>query len=191
MAKKKNNDYNKDMEFHDIMSRNDKKNLKKFLFEEDENDVLLEKKDIKEKDIHLINKNFDEELNKPKHEDKTYNEKRDNIKDKKTEPKNIGLITFASISLILSVAYWIFNILFCKDQINNAFLIINASIITFFTLFLMLMVSVKDIKAKNILGIFTTLILSSFIIFNFLVISNIIDLPTQELLENFQNKNIS
>lgn len=186
MAKKKNNNSNKDMEFQDIMSRSEKRKFKKLLFEEEENNEPEEKKDI-----HLMNKKFDEELNKTKQEDKTYNKKLDNTKDKKKESKNVGLIVFASISLILSVAYLLFNILFCKDQINNIFLIINASIITFFTLFLMLMVSVKDVKAKNILGIFTTLILSSFIIFNFLVISNIIDLPTQELLENFQNKTIS
>lgn len=185
MTKKKKNNSNKEMEFSDIMSRSDKKNLKKFLFEEDEN---IEQG---EEDINLINKKFDDELNKEKQKNKIYTDKKENNQDKKKEPKNICLIAFASISLVLSIAYLLFNILFCKDQINNIFLIINASIITFFTLFLMLMVSVKGIKAKNILGIFTTLILSIFIIFNFLVISNIIDLPTQELLENFQNKTIS
>lgn len=185
MTKKKKNNSNKEMEFSDIMSRSDKKNLKKFLFEEDEN---IEQG---EEDINLINKKFDDELDKEKQKNKIYTDKKENNQDKKKEPKNICLIAFASISLVLSIAYLLFNILFCKDQINNIFLIINASIITFFTLFLMLMVSVKDIKAKNILGIFTTLILSTFIIFNFLVISNIIDLPTQELLENFQNKTIS
>lgn len=185
MTKKKKNNSNKEMEFSDIMSRSDKKNLKKFLFEEDEN---IEQG---EEDINLINKKFDDELDKEKQKNKIYTDKKENNQDKKKEPKNICLIAFASISLVLSIAYLLFNILFCKDQINNIFLIINASIITFFTLFLMLMVSVKDIKAKNILGIFTTLILSTFIIFNFLVISNIINLPTQELLENFQNKTIS
>lgn len=185
MTKKKKNNSNKEMEFNDIMSRKDKKNLKKFLFEEDEN------VEQKEEDINLINKKFDDELDKEKQRTKLNPKKEEKKIDEKKEPKNIGLITFASISLILSIAYLIFNIIFCKDQINNIFLIINASIITFFTLFLMLMVSVTDTKTKNILGIFTTLILSSFIIFNFLVISNIINLPTQELLENFQNKTIS
>lgn len=185
MTKKKKNNSNKEMEFSDIMNRSDKKNLKKFLFEEDEN------VEQKEEDINLINKKFDDELDKEKQRTKRNSNKEEKKIEEKKEPKNIGLVTFASISLILSIAYLIFNIVFCKDQINNIFLIINASIITFFTLFLMLMVSVNDPKTKNILGIFTTLILSSFIIFNFLVISNIINLPTQELLENFQNKTIS
>lgn len=185
MTKKKKNNSNKEMEFSDIMNHSDKKNLKKFLFEEDEN------VEQGEEDIDLINKKFDDELNKEKQKSKIYTNKKENNQDKKKEPKNIALIIFASISLILSIAYLIFNILFCKDQVNNVFLIINASIITFFTLFLTLMVSAKNIKTKNILGIFATLILSSFIIFNFLVISNILDLPTQELLENFQNKTIS
>ena len=53
------------------------------------------------------------------------------------------------------------------------------------------MVITKNYKTKNVFSYFTTIILSGFLIFNFLVLNNNIELPTQELLENFQNKTIS
>lgn len=180
MAKKKKNDFNKDMEFEDIMSRNDKKKLKRFLFEED-NDEQKE-----EKDIDMINKKFDDELNKVKHNEKNNIEKKER-QAKNTETKNIGPKVFSSISFILSCAYLIFTIVFCQNQVNNVYLIINASIITFMTLLFMITTMIN----RNIFGIFANITILLFLVFNFLVINNIIELPTQELLENFQNKTIS
>lgn len=180
MAKKKKNDFNKDMEFEDIMSRNDKKKLKRFLFEED-NDEQKE-----EKDIDMINKKFDDELNKVKHNEKNNIEKKER-QAKNTETKNIGPKVFSSISFILSCAYLIFTIVFCQNQVNNVYLIINASIITFMTLLFMITTMIN----RNIFGIFANITILLFLVFNFLVINNIIELPTQELLENFQNKSIS
>ncbi len=179
MKKKKNNDFNKDAEFQDIMSRNDKKKLKKFLFEEDNDE------NNDEKDIDLINKKFDEELTKVKHHEKNNIEKQE--KQFKEKTSNIGLKIFSSISFILSCAYLIFTIIFCQNQVNNTYLIINASIITFMTLLFM----TSTIINKSIFGILASITISLFLIFNFLVINNLIELPTQELLENFQNKTIS
>lgn len=180
MTKKKKKNSNKNAEFEDIMSRNEKKKFKKFLFEEDTDEQK------EEKDIDLINKKFDDELNKVKH-----NEKNNIVKNERTveekKSKNIGLKIFSSISFILSCAYLIFTIVFCQNQINNTYLIINASIITFMTLLFMITMMFN----KNIFGIFASITISLFLIFNFLVINNIIELPTQELLENFQNKTIS
>lgn len=180
MAKKKKNNFNKDMEFEDIMSRNDKKKLKRFLFEED-NDEQKE-----EKDIDMINKKFDDELNKVKHNEKNNIEKKER-QAKNTETKNIGPKVFSSISFILSCAYLIFTIVFCQNQVNNVYLIINASIITFMTLLFMITTMIN----RNIFSIFANITILLFLVFNFLVINNIIELPTQELLENFQNKTIS
>ncbi len=179
MKKKKNNDFNKDAEFQDIMSRNDKKKLKKFLFEEDNDE------NNDEKDIDLINKKFDEELTKVKHHEKNNIEKQE--KQFKEKTSNIGLKIFSSISFILSCAYLIFTIIFCQNQVNNTYLIINASIITFMTLLFMTSTMIN----KSIFGILASITISLFLIFNFLVINNLIELPTQELLENFQNKTIS
>lgn len=180
MTKKKKKNSNKNAEFEDIMSRNEKKKFKKFLFEEDTDEQK------EEKDIDLINKKFDDELTKVKH-----NEKNNIVKNERTveekKSKNIGLKIFSSISFILSCAYLIFTIVFCQNQINNTYLIINASIITFMTLLFMITMMFN----KNIFGIFASITISLFLIFNFLVINNIIELPTQELLDNFQNKTIS
>ena len=145
MKKKKNNDFNKDAEFQDIMSRNDKKKLKKFLFEEDNDE------NNDEKDIDLINKKFDEELTKVKHHEKNNIEKQE--KQFKEKTSNIGLKIFSSISFILSCAYLIFTIIFCQNQVNNTYLIINASIITFMTLLFM----TSTIINKSIFGILASI----------------------------------
>lgn len=181
MTKKKNNDFNKDAEFQDIMSRNERKKLKKLLFEEENNEQK------EEKDIHLINKQFDDELNNKTRYKEKDDTKKIELKDNEKKGKNVGLKIFAVISLILSIAYLVFTILFCQNQVNNFYLIVNASIITFATL----MFTISTITQKNIFGIFTSLTISIFLVFNFLVISDIVTLPTQELLENFQNKTIS
>ncbi len=181
MTKKKNNNFNNDAEFQDIMSRNERKKLKKMLFEEENNEQK------EEKDIHLINKEFDDELNKKTRYKENDNTEKIDKKDNEKKTKNTGLKVFAVISLILSIAYLIFTILFCQNQVNNLYLIINASIITFMTL----MFTIKTMTQKNVFGIFASLTISIFLVFNFLVINDIIELPTQALLENFQNKTIS
>ncbi len=175
----KNKNHNKNYDnmetFNDIMSRNDRKNYQKLLKEEQQNNE--NKQDIKEEIKHVENK-------QPKAIDKEI------IHECKTK-KSIGLIIFSIISLILSLGYLGFNLIFAKDEINNTFLIVNASILALFALFLTLTMIISKLKVKNILGIFTSIIFSGFIIFNFLVAKDIINLPTQALLENFTGKSIT
>ena len=90
--------------------------------------------------------------------------------------------------LLLSISYSIYTIIFCGNNANNLYLIINSSIILVFSIFLLIL-NFKN-NSKICLNI-CNLILSIFLIFNFLVISEIIIIPTQELLDNFQNKTIS
>jgi len=165
--KNKNEKQNIDLsnDFSDAMSYSERKKVKKTLLKET-------------KDVNIIDKIFDDEIKNEKEID-NYSK------------NNIGKNIFAILSLFLSVIYLIFTIIFLKDQINNIYLIINASIITSFTLFLTIMIITKKSKIKNIFSYFTTTIVSLFLVFNFLVLNNNIQLPTQELLENFQNKTIS
>lgn len=169
--------------FKDIMSRSERKKYEKILLEEDKNINVTKENE----DINLIDKKFDNSLNDIKNNDKTNNK----ILQNNQSHANIGINIAAIISLLISIAAFIHTILFCKNQINNIFLIINAFVITLFTLFLTVTITAKNIKSKNLFGLFTTIIISCFIIFNFLVNNNILELPTQELLQNFQNQTIS
>lgn len=176
--------------FSDIMSRSERKKMEKMLLEEKKEKMKNDEK----QDINLIDKNFDETLKKEHDKNKlSIEKKKEKIRKNETEVsnKNIGKNIFAIICLILSISYLIFTIIFCGDQVNNLYLIINAIVITIFALFLTIMVITKNYKTKNVFSYFTTIILSGFLIFNFLVLNNNIELPTQELLENFQNKTIS
>ena len=176
--------------FSDIMSRSERKKMKKMLLEEKKEKMKNDEK----QDINLIDKNFDEILKKEHDKNKlSIEKKKEKIRKNETEisNKNIGKNIFAIICLILSISYSIFTVIFCGDQVNNLYLIINAIVITIFALFLTIMVITKNYKTKNVFSYFTTIILSGFLIFNFLVLNNNIELPTQELLENFQNKTIS
>lgn len=169
--------------FKDIMSRSERKKYEKALLEENKNINATKENE----DINLIDKKFDNSLNDIKNNDKTNNK----ILQKNQSHTNIGINIIAVISLLISITYLIHTILFCKNQINNIFLIINAFVITLFTLFLTITIIAKNIKFKNLFGLFTTIIISCFTIFNFLVNNNILELPTQELLQNFQNQTIS
>lgn len=169
--------------FKDIMSRSERKKYEKILLEENKNINVTKENE----DINLIDKKFDNSLNDIKNNDKTNNK----ILQNNQSHANIGINIAAIISLLISIAAFIHTILFCKNQINNIFLIINAFVITLFTLFLTISITAKNIKLKNLFGLFTTIIISCFIIFNFLVNNNILELPTQELLQNFQNQTIS
>lgn len=176
--------------FSDIMSRSERKKMEKMLLEEKKEKMKNDEK----QDINLIDKNFDETLKKEHDKNKlSIEKKKEKIRKNETEisNKNIGKNIFAIICLILSISYSIFTVIFCGDQVNNLYLIINAIVITIFALFLTIMVITKNYKTKNVFSYFTTIILSGFLIFNFLVLNNNIELPTQELLENFQNKTIS
>lgn len=176
--------------FSDIMSRSERKKMEKMLLEEKKEKMKNDEK----QDINLIDKNFDETLKKEHDKNKlSIEKKKEKIRKNETEVsnKNIGKNIFAIICLILSISYLIFTVIFCGDQVNNLYLIINAIVITIFALFLTIMVITKNYKTKNVFSYFTTIILSGFLIFNFLVLNNNIELPTQELLENFQNKTIS
>ena len=132
----KNKNHNKNYDnmetFNDIMSRNDRKNYQKMLNEEQQNNN--NKQDIKE-EIKQIEKKQSKSINE---------EKRQEFKTK----KSVGLIIFSIISLILSLGYLGFNLIFAKDEINNTFLIVNASILALFALFLTLTMIISKLKAK-------------------------------------------
>ena len=203
MKETKNNkkfDLEKTGVFTDIMSRSERKNYKKML----ENGQLNTKNDI-----NIIDKKFEENINEIKKEAeikdnkkkektdkkeiiKQINEKENENKEKISKTNNFVFGKILSvITFLLSIAYLLYSIIFCKNQINNLFLIINSAIIVVTAFFFMLSTIIKNKSIKNIFNIFTSLFISTFLIFNFLTVSNIIEIPTQELLIDFKGKSIT
>ena len=171
--------------FTDIMSRSERKKYKSMI----EKEMLGNNIDKNQKSKKHINNDLNEKFDKDNN-----NENRKNIdnnsklqKENKNSNNTFSKV-FAVIMLLLSISYSIYTIVFCGNNANNLYLIINSSIILVFSIFLLIL-NFKN-NSKIYLNI-CNLILSIFLIFNFLVISEIIIIPTQELLENFQNKTIS
>ena len=109
---------------------------------------------------------------------------------KKTNKSIICVIITSILCFLSSITYLGYTLLFCGDKTNNLFLIINSFIIFIFVSILSIGLFMKK-KIKNVLCSISLLLLSGFIIFNLLTITNIIKLPTQAVLENFINKNIN
>ena len=171
--------------FTDIMSRSERKKYKSMI----EKEMLDNNIDKNQKSKNHINNDFNEKFDKDNNNENR--KKLDNNSKLQKENKNSNNTfskVFAVIMLLLSISYSIYTIIFCGNNANNLYLIINSSIILVFSIFLLIL-NFKN-NSKICLNI-CNLILSIFLIFNFLVISEIIIIPTQELLDNFQNKTIS
>lgn len=171
--------------FTDIMSRSERKKYKSMI----EKEMLDNNIDKNQKSKKHINNDFNEKFDKDNNNENR--KKIDNNSKLQKENKNNNNTfskVFAVIMLLLSISYSIYTIIFCGNNANNLYLIINSSIILVFSIFLLIL-NFKN-NSKICLNI-CNLILSIFLIFNFLVISEIIIIPTQELLDNFQNKTIS
>ncbi len=171
--------------FTDIMSRSERKKYKNMI-EKEMQDYNIDKN---QKSKKHINNDFNEKIDEDNNNEnrKKFDDNSKLQKENKNSNNTFSKV-FAVIMLLLSISYSIYTIIFCGNNVNNLYLIINSSIILVFSIFLLIL-NFKN-NSKICLNI-CNLILSIFLIFNFLVISEIITIPTQELLENFQNKTIS
>lgn len=171
--------------FTDIMSRSERKKYKNMI----EKEMLDNNIDKNQKSKKHINNDFNEKFDKDNNNENRKNlDNNSKLQKENKNSNNTFSKVFAVIMLLLSISYSIYTIIFCGNNANNLYLIINSSIILVFSIFLLIL-NFKN-NSKICLNI-CNLILSIFLIFNFLVISEIIIIPTQELLENFQNKTIS
>jgi beta-lactam-binding protein with PASTA domain len=115
-------------------------------------------------------------------------------KKKTGKKKNIlGIITVIMfiITLLLGIGYLGYNILYSSDKTNQLYLVINSAIIVVVMILFMITIVMTTDKSKKIMSIITSLFFIGFVSFNFLVTTNSINLPTQAVLQNFANENIS
>lgn len=114
-----------------------------------------------------------------------------NTKPKKKSILNIfSIITFV-ITLIIGICYFGYNLLFSGNQTNQLYLVVNSATMVVITILFIMTMLIYNKKAKKIMSIVTSLFLSIYIGFNFLITTNSINLPTQDVLKDFTNKNIN
>ncbi len=95
------------------------------------------------------------------------------------------------ITFLLGIGFLVYSVLFCDDQPNNLFIIINASIVFGFTTFNLIKAISTKVSVRKGLNVVCSLFIFIFLLFNILIMTKIVKLPTQELLRDFTNVKIT
>ncbi|MDD2435163.1 MAG: PASTA domain-containing protein [Bacilli bacterium] len=96
-------------------------------------------------------------------------------------------ITFLVLAVVVSLVYLIYTIKTSSDKINQAYLIINSSMIAGITIFMALALTIKKNVLKEILGMITAMLFIIFIGFNIATSTDKLKLPLQASLQDFTN----
>lgn len=114
-----------------------------------------------------------------------------NKKTKKKNPLSFFVGISFVITLLVGIGYLCYNIFFTDNQTNQLFLILNSAHIVIISILFILTMLTDSIKNQKVMSIITSIFITLYITFNFLITTNNINLPTQALLEDFTNKNIN
>lgn len=112
-------------------------------------------------------------------------------KKKNGHKSYIFVIILCALGLLFSILYLGYTILFCKDQTNNLFLIINSFILFIFMSIFSVASLITKVNKRNIMLGISSFIMILFITFNVLSLHGLLKIPTQSVLDNFVNKNIN
>ncbi len=156
-------------------------------FEEDLKNKQIEKeKELEEKRKELKNIIFDDKKNIYK------NPRKKEPKENKSEiskPKGTNIIL--SITYVITVAVFFYLIIDSSNQIDQVYQIINAFLLLILMTCFLVSFKKSFFKNKTAPTIITALVVMLTLTFNGLYISNIINLPKQNYLPNFESKNLT
>ena len=179
---------NKNMNNTSYTSRTERKQFE----EELKNKQLEKEKELEAKRKELKNVLFDDGkkniYKNPRKREKITNNQKTN-KEIKKKPKTANI--FLSLTYVITIVLFLYLIIDSSNQINQIYQIINALfLIAFMTCFL---ISFKKsfFKDKSAPTVATSLIVICAIAFNSLYLTNIISLPKQNYLPNFESKNLT
>ena len=179
---------NKNMNNTSYTSRTERKQFE----EELKNKQLEKEKELEAKRKELKNVLFDDGkkniYKNPRKREKITNNQKTN-KEIKKKPKTANI--FLSLTYVITIVLFLYLIIDSSNQINQIYQIINAFfLIAFMTCFL---ISFKKsfFKDKSAPTVATSLIVICAIAFNSLYLTNIISLPKQNYLPNFESKNLT
>lgn len=114
---------------------------------------------------------------------------------KKENKPNKALVVLKVLFLLgaLGICYLfiLYKLYKSRDAIDRVYVFMNYGLFGMFCTFFIATVLFIKTKIKNVLGIFTTLILIAFASFNILVEASIINLPRQGVIPDFTNKPVN
>ena len=156
-------------------------------FEEDLKKVQTEKeKELENKRNELKSIIFDD--NK-KNIYKKPHKKNQNIENDFKKPKLAN--TFLSITYVSAIALFIFLILDSSNRIDQIYQIINAFLILIIVTCFLISFKKSFFKNKSVPTTITAILVLGTIAFNGLYMTNIINLPTQSFLPDFESENLT
>ena len=203
--------------FEDLMSRKEKKKLKKQKkFEEKIIKELEQKKEEKRKKKLEETQKFEKERIKQALKEIEMKEQNGNqISIDNDAPKvntiqssyvsrnnssnqvapRKGINKFTKFILILTsigiLIFWIFNVITSFDRVHHIYTLVCSSLICFGCLLLVLAGMMTKNKPRSISNVMGSASLLSFAIINTLVLTNVLVFPTQAVLEDFSNRSIN
>ena len=145
--------------------------------------IETEKK-LEEKRKELKDIIFDDKKNVYKKERKAEIKKNENSKPFKT---NIIL----SLTYLITIIAFIYLVIDSTNKINQIYQIVNASLLLIIVTGFLISFKNSFFKNKTAPTVITSLLVISATIFNGLYMTNIIKLPTQSYLPNFESKNLT
>lgn len=160
-------------------------------FEEELKNKQIEKeKDIEEKRKELKNILFDDEKkNVYKNPRRQKKEENKNQQEEIKKPKAAN--TFLSITYVAAIALFIFLILDSTNRIDQIYQIINAFLILMIVTSFLVSFKKSFFKNKSFATTITSILVIGTIAFNGLYMTDVISLPTQSYLPNFESKNLT
>lgn len=174
---------NKNMNNTSYTSRTEKKQIE----EELKNKQLEKEKELETKRQELKSIIFDDE--KEKICRKPRKQKIENNKEEIKKPKLAN--TFLSLTYVSAIALSIFLILDSTNRIDQVYQIINAFLIMIIMTCFLISFKKSFFKNKSVPTTVTALLVLGTIAFNGLYMTNVINLPTQSFLPDFESENLT
>ena len=180
---------NKNMNNTSYTSRTERKQFE----EELKNKQLEKEKELEAKRQELKSVLFDEGKknvykNPRKQKDLTVRQTKDN-KQTKAKPKAANM--FLSLTYVITIALSIYLIIDSTNQINQIYQIINAFLLLIIVTCFLISFKKSFFKNKSAPTVITSIVVLGTIAFNGLYMTDVISLPTQSYLPNFESENLT
>ena len=179
---------NKNMNNTSYTSRTERKQFE----EELKNKQLEKEKELEVKRQEIKNILFDDDkkniYKNPRKREKTVaNQIENNEKRKKPKAANIVL----SLTYVISIILFLYLIIDSSNQIDQIYQIINAFLLLIIVTCFLISFKKSFFKNKSAPTVITSIVVLGTIAFNGLYMTDVISLPTQSYLPNFESENLT
>lgn len=179
---------NKNMNNTSYTSRTERKQFE----EELKNKQLEKEKELEAKRQEIKNILFDDDkkniYKNPRKREKTVaNQIENNEKRKKPKAANIVL----SLTYVISIILFLYLIIDSSNQIDQIYQIINAFLLLIIVTCFLISFKKSFFKNKSAPTVITSIVVLGTIAFNGLYMTDVISLPTQSYLPNFESENLT